>query len=108
PTTGCVRPHPLITSEEARLRVPRAAEGWPQPTRLAGVSSVGPGGPSVHMVLRRGRDGRRRRAPGASGARTPGGASQTGDTTPPASTPAPSTSPASTPPSPPPVPMVAG
>lgn len=95
PTTGCVRPHPLIVSEEARLRVPRAAEGWPQPTRLAGVSSVGPGGTSVHVVLRRARDGRRRRAPG--------------NTTPSASAPPASTPPTGTPPaSPPPVAMVAG
>ncbi|MBO0807815.1 MAG: polyketide synthase, partial [Actinobacteria bacterium] len=53
PGTGCVRPHPLIASEEARLRVPAAPEPWPARTRLAGVSSVGPGGSSVHVVLRR-------------------------------------------------------
>ena len=64
PATGCVRPHPLIASEDARLRVPQAAEPWPERARLAGVSSVGPGGTSVHVILRRTRDGRRRRAPG--------------------------------------------
>src|SRR5260370_21902418 len=64
PATGCARPHPLIASEEARLRVPEEAEPWPERIRLAGVSSVGPGGASVHLILRRARDGRRRRAPG--------------------------------------------
>ena len=65
PATGCVRPHPLIAGEDARLRVPQAAEPWPERARLAGVSSVGPGGTSVHVILRRTREGRRRRAPGA-------------------------------------------
>ena len=64
PATGCARPHPLIASEDARLRVPEAAEPWPERIRLAGVTSVGPGGASVHLILRRTRDGRRRRAPG--------------------------------------------
>jgi acyl transferase domain-containing protein len=67
PTTGCLRPHALIASEDARLRVLRTAEPWPDGPRLAGVSSVGPGGTSVHMVVRRDtRGGRRRRAPGAA------------------------------------------
>src|SRR5580692_5596381 len=64
PATGCARPHPLIASEDARLRAPGAAEPWPERIRLAGVTSVGPGGASVHLILRRSRDGRRRRAPG--------------------------------------------
>src|SRR5207244_5920994 len=64
PATGCARPHPLIASEDARLRAPGAAEPWPERIRLAGVNSVGPGGASVHLILRRTRDGRRRRAPG--------------------------------------------
>ena len=64
PATGCARPHPLIASEDARLRAPGAAEPWPERIRLAGVTSVGPGGASVHLILRRTRDGRRRRAPG--------------------------------------------
>ncbi|HCU95243.1 MAG TPA: hypothetical protein DHU96_22060, partial [Actinobacteria bacterium] len=67
PTTGCVRPHPLIASEDARLRVLRRPEPWPEGPRLAGVSAVGPGGTSVHVVVRRDtRGGRRRRAPGAA------------------------------------------
>jgi enediyne polyketide synthase len=67
PITGCVRPHPLITSEDARLRILRTAEAWPDGTRLAAVSAVGPGGTSVHMIVRRDtRGGRRRRAPGAA------------------------------------------
>jgi acyl transferase domain-containing protein len=64
PATGCARPHPLIASEDARLRAPGTAEPWPERIRLAGVTSVGPGGASVHLILRRTRDGRRRRAPG--------------------------------------------
>ncbi len=64
PATGCARPHPLIASEDARLRAPGAAEPWLERIRLAGVTSVGPGGASVHLILRRTRDGRRRRAPG--------------------------------------------
>jgi enediyne polyketide synthase len=71
PATGCVRPHPLIASEDARLRVPREPEPWPEGVRLAGVSSVGPGGTSVHVILKRAREGRRRRAPGGAG--LPGG-----------------------------------
>ncbi len=63
PATGCARPHPLIASEDARLRAPGAAEPWLERIRLAGVTSVGPGGASVHLILRRTRDGRRRRAP---------------------------------------------
>jgi enediyne polyketide synthase len=73
PATGCVRPHPLIAGDEARLRAPRAPEPWPERARLAGVSSVGTGGTSVHVVLRRAREGRRRRVPGGQG---PAGASQ--------------------------------
>jgi enediyne polyketide synthase len=74
PATGCARPHPLIASGEARLRVPRDAEPWPGRARLAGVSSVGPGGTSVHLVLARGRGrGRRQRlaAAPAGGTTTP-------------------------------------
>ncbi len=78
PATGCVRPHPLIASEDARLRVPQAAEPWLERARLAGVSSVGPGGTSVHVILRRTRDGRRRRAPGAAQLRGGSAAAQAG------------------------------
>ena len=56
PGTGCVRPHELIESGAARLRLPRAAEPWPGGVRLAAVSSLGPGGQAaggIHLVLRR-------------------------------------------------------
>jgi enediyne polyketide synthase len=53
PVTGCARPHPLLTGEDAVLRVPRTAESWPSGTRLAGVSSMDPAGSHVHVVLRR-------------------------------------------------------
>ena len=82
PATGCVRPHPLIASEDARLRVPQAAEPWPERARLAGVSSVGPGGTSVHVILRRTREGRRRRAPGTPQLRGGGAAAERAGTTP--------------------------
>src|SRR5580693_8654640 len=53
PVTGCAHPHPLLTGEDAVLRVPRTAESWPPGTRLAGVSSMDPAGSHVHVVLRR-------------------------------------------------------
>jgi enediyne polyketide synthase len=70
PTTGCVRPHELIESGAARLRVPEQAEPWPDGVRLAAVNSPGPDGAAedgIHLVLRRETDhgrghGRRRRA----------------------------------------------
>ena len=85
PGTGCERPHPLIESGEARLRLPGPREPWPDETtgagrtRLAAVNSLGTAevaatqgvtGPQetgwVHLVLRRdlssdGWAGRRRR-----------------------------------------------
>lgn len=79
PATGCVRPHPLLAAEPTPLRLPAAAEPWPETAvQLAAVNSLGtvahPGAPrsgAAHVVLRRERDagypaGRRRRA--ASGA----------------------------------------
>ena len=93
PVTGCTRAHPLIASEEARLRLARAPEPWPAGTRLAAVSAVGPGGTSVHLVLRRdnGSGPRRRvRLPGGyaeAAARRPSrqpGAVLTGPAPPPA------------------------
>ncbi|MFG3496392.1 SDR family NAD(P)-dependent oxidoreductase [Streptomyces sp. NPDC047928] len=51
PTTGCSSPHPLLRSGEARLRVPRRPEHWPQGHRLASVSSMGFGGINAHVVL---------------------------------------------------------
>jgi enediyne polyketide synthase len=63
PTTGVSRPHPLLRGDVA-LRLPRAAEPWPDGTRIAGVSGMGPG-INVHLVLRseptRGRHARRAR-----------------------------------------------
>jgi enediyne polyketide synthase len=77
PTTGCVRPHPLIATEDARLRVLRTAEPWPDGARLTRVSAVGPGGTSAHVIVRRDtRGGRKRRAPEAS--RLAGGAGPAG------------------------------
>jgi len=83
--TGSARPHPLIEAGDARLRLPRQPEPWPDVTpgagrtRLAAVSSPGTDEvpalhsltgarevAGVHLVLRRdhgagGRAGRRRR-----------------------------------------------
>lgn len=83
--TGCARPHPLIEAGDARLRLPRQPEPWPDVTsgagrtRLAAVSSPGTDEvpalhsltgtrelAGVHLVLRRdhgtgGRTGQRRR-----------------------------------------------
>ncbi|HEV2243103.1 MAG TPA: polyketide synthase, partial [Streptosporangiaceae bacterium] len=69
PTTGVSRPHPLLRGGDVALRLPRAAEPWPDGTRIAGVSGMGPG-INVHLVLRseptRGRHARRARvAPAA-------------------------------------------
>jgi len=65
PTTGVSRPHPLLRGGDVALRLPRAAESWPDGTRIAGVSGMGPG-INVHLVLRseptRGRHARRARA----------------------------------------------
>ncbi len=87
PGTGCERPHPLIESGDAVLRLPGQPEPWPDGnaeagrTRLAAVNSLGTGEADglaamcglsgarevagVHLVLRRdagsGRAGRRRR-----------------------------------------------
>ena len=70
PATGFSRPHPLLRGGDAGLRLPRTPETWPEGTRIAGVSAMGPG-LDVHLVLRsepaRGRH--ERRAPG----RRPGG-----------------------------------
>jgi enediyne polyketide synthase len=70
PAAGCVRPHELIESGAARVRLPAAAEPWPDGARLAAINSLGQGGHAaggVHLVLRREIDqgrgrGRRRRA----------------------------------------------
>jgi enediyne polyketide synthase len=64
PATGFSRPHPLLRSGDAALRLPREPEPWPDGLRIAGVSSMGPG-IGVHLVLRseqpRGRHERRPR-----------------------------------------------
>ena len=80
PGTGSARPHPLIESGEARLRMPAYPEAWPAGPRLAAVNSLGAADPAVmpglpgfkdaegvHLVLRREAEsdrwaGRRRRA----------------------------------------------
>jgi enediyne polyketide synthase len=52
PATGHVDPHPELTGAQPALRVPQAAELWPdgQPVR-AGVSSMGFGGINAHIVI---------------------------------------------------------
>jgi len=52
PAAGWIRPHPLIESGQARLRLPAAPEPWPEGSRLAAVNSLGPAG-GAHLVLRR-------------------------------------------------------
>jgi enediyne polyketide synthase len=65
PATGFNRPHPVLRSGQAALRLPREPEPWPDGPRLAGVSAMGPG-IDVHLVLRaepsRGRHERRARS----------------------------------------------
>ncbi len=56
PTTGCGHPHPVLTDEDAVLRVPRSAEPWPAGHRLAAVTATDPAGAAVHVVLRRERN----------------------------------------------------
>ncbi|SDH76375.1 enediyne polyketide synthase [Sinosporangium album] len=51
PTTGCERPHRLLTAPGAPLRVPSEPEAWPGGRRYAGVSAMGFGGINAHMVL---------------------------------------------------------
>ena len=57
PATGCRTPHPMLREAGPALRLPAAPERWPEGTRLAGVSAMGPGGLNVHLVLA-GRQGR--------------------------------------------------
>ncbi|MGH3296331.1 MAG: polyketide synthase [Trebonia sp.] len=74
PSTGCVRPNPLLRGAAAPFRLPAAPEQWPQtPVQLAAVNTLGtaahpdePRSGPVHVVLRRERDltrrpGRRRK-----------------------------------------------
>jgi enediyne polyketide synthase len=73
PSTGCVRPNPLLRGATP-FRLPAAPEQWPQtPVQLAAVNTLGtaahpdePRSGPVHVVLRRERDltrrpGRRRK-----------------------------------------------
>jgi acyl transferase domain-containing protein len=86
PATGCVRPHPLLQTDTAPLRLPAVPELWPETAvKLAAVNSLGthphPGAPrsgAVHVVLRRKPDsghraGRRRRPASAWPAAAPQG-----------------------------------
>src|SRR6266851_1084423 len=95
PGPSCARPHPLIASGEALLRLPPQAEAWPEGhpgrPRLAAVHSLGTADPAVlagpsglrdaegiHLVLRREGEasrwtGRRRRADERAGAADPAG-----------------------------------
>jgi enediyne polyketide synthase len=52
PTTGVVRPHPLLRGSDTAFWLPEVAEEWPAGSRLAGVSAMGVGGINVHLVLR--------------------------------------------------------
>src|ERR1700733_8700412 len=74
PSTGCVRPNPLLRGAATHFRLPAAPEQWPQtPVQLAAVYTLGtaprpdePRSGPVHVVLRRERDlprrpGRRRK-----------------------------------------------
>jgi enediyne polyketide synthase len=74
PSTGCVRPNPLLRGDATPFRLPSAPEQWPQtPVQLAAVNTLGtaarpdePRSGLVHVVLRRERDltrrpGRRRK-----------------------------------------------
>src|SRR5260221_13951178 len=99
PVTGVSRPHPLLRGGDAALRLPRTPEPWPDGTRIAGVSGMGPG-INVHVVLRsepsRGRHERKPRispqAPrttaGPAGGTAAGPMAGTAATTPAATTPA--------------------
>ncbi|MDQ2811576.1 MAG: polyketide synthase, partial [Actinomycetota bacterium] len=66
PGPGGTRPHPLLASGEALLRMPARPQPWPDGTRLAAVNSLGTADPAVppgfsgahdaegvHLVLRR-------------------------------------------------------
>src|ERR1035437_3173161 len=96
PGTWCARPHPLLESGQALLRMPARPEPWPDGTRLAAVTSLGTADPAVmsgfpgardaegvHLVLRREGEtdrgsGRRRRAAGQP-ATPPGAFRRPGD-----------------------------
>ncbi|MFF5211172.1 SDR family NAD(P)-dependent oxidoreductase [Streptosporangium sp. NPDC000396] len=52
PTTGCERPHKILSGGSPTLRALRKAESWPQDAPLrAGVSAMGFGGINTHVVV---------------------------------------------------------
>ncbi len=60
PGTGHFDPHPELTGDRPALRVPRTAELWPAGKRVrAGVSSMGFGGITAHIIVEHA-DGSRR------------------------------------------------
>ncbi|MFD1537929.1 type I polyketide synthase [Nonomuraea guangzhouensis] len=64
PTTGCERPHKIISGDAPALRTLRKAEPWPQDAPLrAGVSAMGFGGINTHVVI----ESPRRRRPRLDG-----------------------------------------
>lgn len=61
PTTGCERPHPILTEGAPALRVLRKGEAWPDGAPLrAGVSAMGFGGINTHVVVESARTSRPR------------------------------------------------
>ncbi|WP_344237290.1 type I polyketide synthase, partial [Actinocorallia libanotica] len=59
PTTGCERPHPILT--EGALRALPKGEAWPEGAPLrAGVSAMGFGGINTHVVVESARPSRPR------------------------------------------------
>ncbi|MEV6151463.1 type I polyketide synthase [Nonomuraea sp. NPDC052129] len=64
PTTGCERPHKILSGDSPALRTLRKAEPWPQDAPLrAGVSAMGFGGINTHVVI----ESPRRRRPRLDG-----------------------------------------
>ncbi|MGP4024120.1 SDR family NAD(P)-dependent oxidoreductase [Actinomadura sp. 3N407] len=62
PTTGNEQPHAELTGPDARLRVLKEPEPWPEGTTpRAGVSAMGFGGINTHITLAGARAARRRR-----------------------------------------------
>ncbi|WP_106402059.1 type I polyketide synthase [Actinocorallia populi] len=61
PTTGCERPHPILTEGTPSLRVLPKGEAWPEGAPLrAGVSAMGFGGINTHVVVESARPSRPR------------------------------------------------
>jgi len=51
PATGVTSPHRLLRDKRANLRLLAEPAPWPDGPRIAGVSSMDPGGANVHLVL---------------------------------------------------------